>query len=947
MERERWQQIDKLLQSALELKAEARSAFLHQACAGDEALRQEVESLLAANEEVDSFIESPVFEGAAALLTNDQTNSLLGRRLGAYQILSQLGVGGMGEVYLAQDIRLARKVALKLLDPDWANNSQLRQRLMREARLAASLDHPNICIIHEIGDVAGQLFIAMQYVEGQTLREVINGRPLSMDSLISTGIQVADALSTAHGQGIIHRDIKPSNIIITPRGQAKVLDFGLAKLLDEERDQTEQGLTKTGAVMGTPAYMSPEQARGEPADHRSDIFSFGVVLYEMVTGQTPFKAKSQPETLNAVINQQHTPVIELNRESPREFSAIIDRALAKAPDKRYQTMPELSDDLRQVAQLIGLTTSGLDGGMNYIQPARSGWSNSLTSLIKNKAFMIGLLVIAAIALLWWQPWVRKLTTPPPQQYLLSTFPGSHRAASFSPDANRIAFINTVDGKSQVWVKGIPQGEPVQLTFGPDNATRPRWSPDGEQIIYVRSSSESPGIWSAPAAGGTPRKIIEGGRNANWSGDGKRLVFERGAGEIWTANADGSNQHKLDGVPTTDLVRADRMPAFSPDGSLVAYFQDDKGPIGDYWVIPSTGGQARRLTFDVIHGGAPTWTPDGKYIICPSQRAGSKTLWKVPVAGGKPEPVLLSAGEDVDPEISRDGRKLIYTNTRNNYALVMTDPATGETKTLHESRSDIFDPSFSPQGDKILFFGMTVEGDLQILKINTDGSQFTQLTGEKGERNIHPRWSADGSAVYFYQIRPTTSLRKMLIGDPQSSEMVSGWEWGTQYGARIDPGGKRIIYARLDRGIVVATMIRDLESGQETAFSTLLRHPSWSLDGQYVLGVDGTIAGNRMPDVMICPADGGPCRKLTKGYFPHWSPDGLRIYCQRDGTLKDGTEIWSISNTGQDERRIFDMRPMHPIGQFFDVSAKGKIVWVRFDRGKNELWLSDFSGESLK
>ncbi|HXU08688.1 MAG TPA: protein kinase [Blastocatellia bacterium] len=272
--------------------------------------------------------------------------------VGPFKLVKKLGSGGMGVVYLARDSRLGRNVALKLLDRNLIGDSGSRSRFLREARLASALDHPNICTIYEIGEASGLLFIAMQYVEGETLKQVIAKQPLALDCLLSISLQVANALSAAHDQGIIHRDIKSSNIIVTSGGQAKVLDFGLAKPLERTDDESE--LTYAGAVLGTPTYMSPEQARGERADHRADIFSLAVVMYEMATGHTPFKSKSRAETINAVINQPHTPIAELNKEVPSELCAVIDKALAKQADDRYQSVGIMKNELLSVAKIVGV-----------------------------------------------------------------------------------------------------------------------------------------------------------------------------------------------------------------------------------------------------------------------------------------------------------------------------------------------------------------------------------------------------------------------------------------------------------------------------------------------------------------------------------------------------------------------------------------------------------------
>src|SRR5262249_50937530 len=303
MKPERWKQVDELLEAALERPEPERAAFLDQACAGDEELRREVESLLISDARPEALIESPLARVAADLFTDIPPKPGKGALIEHFEIISRIGAGGMGEVYLARDTRLGRKVALKLLPPSFTADPQLRARFFREAQLASALDHPNICTIHEMGESSGSLFIAMQYVEGVNLKQLVDSSPLKLDAVLSISLQAADALAAAHEQGIIHRDIKSNNIIVTPRGQVKVLDFGLAKLMDSTEDKAERDLkwelTRTGAVMGTPSYMSPEQARGEKIDHRSDIFSLGVVIYEMASGEVPFKRKSQAETMSA------------------------------------------------------------------------------------------------------------------------------------------------------------------------------------------------------------------------------------------------------------------------------------------------------------------------------------------------------------------------------------------------------------------------------------------------------------------------------------------------------------------------------------------------------------------------------------------------------------------------------------------------------------------------
>ena len=423
MQPERNREIDRIFQAALAHDLAERAAFLDEACADDPELRREVETLLASDEQAGGFIETPALEIAPELVGDDHSTLVNAKSIGPYRLDSQLGAGGMGKVYLAHDQRLGRNVALKLLDPGLTGDSEHRTRFLREARLAASLDHSNICTIHEVGEAAGRLFIAMQYVEGETLRRAIGGRPLKLDSLLSISLQVADALAEAHTRGIIHRDVKGGNIIITPRGQAKVLDFGLAKLLERAEGEAEIHLTMTGAVMGTPAYMSPEQARGERADHRSDIFSFGAVIYEMATGHTPFSGRSRADVISAVLNEPHTPAAELNKELPAHLSAVIDRALAKNAGDRYQSMPEMIADLRQVVAEAGgldhlFSSSGTRAGLMtpYVPPHRRTYPKRPLA-IASVAAVVALVILGLITATLWS----KSSKPPapPQQILIA------------------------------------------------------------------------------------------------------------------------------------------------------------------------------------------------------------------------------------------------------------------------------------------------------------------------------------------------------------------------------------------------------------------------------------------------------------------------------------------------------------------------------------------------
>lgn len=352
---ERWNQVDRLLDVALELSLEKRAAFLDEACAGDEELRKELDALLSSDDSAQSFLEKPALEVAAKALVDNKV-SISGQTIGHYKITSRIGAGGMSEVYLAQDTKLDRKVAIKFLPESLVADEQARKRLVREAQAAAKLDHPNICSVYEVGEEDGRSFIVMQYVEGETLDIRMKREPFDVSESIALAAQIADALAEAHAHAIIHRDVKPSNIIITFRGQAKVMDFGLAKLSEPPalasglkigaEASTQALLTTPGAIMGTVPYMSPEQVHGQRLDARTDIFSFGVVLYELLTGHQPFAAESGAGTISAILTHEPPPLTSCTRDVPIELERIVSKALRKNRDARYQTMRDLQIDLK-------------------------------------------------------------------------------------------------------------------------------------------------------------------------------------------------------------------------------------------------------------------------------------------------------------------------------------------------------------------------------------------------------------------------------------------------------------------------------------------------------------------------------------------------------------------------------------------------------------------------
>ncbi len=536
---ERWQQIKDVFNSALKYEPAQRSSFLSKACDNDAALQKEVESLLAAHEKEGSFIDSPAYRAVPDLMLDDLPLELKpGEVLGSYQITSFLNRGGMGEVYLAQDQRLKRRVALKLLPSSVTKDLSRLQRFEQEARAASALNHPNIIAIYEICEVNSSLMMATEFVEGETLRQRLISGPPPLKEVLTISIQVADALAAAHKAGIVHRDIKPENIMIRPDGYVKVLDFGLAKLSEPESvgaftDVFIQNIkTGSGVVIGTAGYMSPEQARGQEVDARSDIFNLGAVIYEMVAGQRPFIGETPSDSLAAILKVEPAPLSRVAPQAPPELVRIVTKALRKDRDERYQVVKELLLDLKTLKEEIDFQAKLDSGSQTRRERHKTG------AILA--AVVLGLLIttggIALYKLLNRNgpqtaeiPRVLK-TTQITFSSGLDVFP------SLSPDGTSVTYASDQNGSFEIYVKQLSSaGGELQLTNDGQQNLQPSWSPDGQRIAY--HSKKRGGIWVVSALGGVPRQIAETGTSPVWSPDGSSIAFQSGVlSEVFTSRA---------------------------------------------------------------------------------------------------------------------------------------------------------------------------------------------------------------------------------------------------------------------------------------------------------------------------------------------------------------------------------------------------------------------------
>ena len=520
---------------------------------------------------------------------------------------------------------------------------------------------------------------------------------------------------------------------------------------------------------------------------------------------------------------------------------------------------------------------------------------------------------------------------------LSSSPGAHAQPSLAADGKRYAFISDADGTPHVWIQVIGERAPRQLTEGPLADQRPRWSPDGRVVLFDRGSS----IWTVSADGGAAHELLREAAHANWSADGGRIVFERRYA-IWTADAGGGRQRRLDGVPTRELPLAPRWPAFSPDGSRIVYFDAGTTPLGDLWIVDANGGLPRQITFEPAVGSAPVWSADGRTIVYSSKRAGSRTLWSVDVARRKSQPLLSGSGDDNFPDLSRDGRFVIYANGRERFSLMLTEPETGAERVLQGARLPMLHPRLSPDGHLVAYFAEVADGSFQLFTLPLAGGTPTARTADGRVMHALPHWAGNGRSLYFYRSDRSggqARFSRLTLDDGSVQTVVDGWDWSNANGASVHPSRPRILYSRLIGQTPVQTLVRDLDDGTDRTLDASFEYPRWSRDGRFVAGsrhVDARFPG----DIVVCRADGSVCRMVAqRARIPVWSRDDARLNFVRGFGVAQELFSAPADGSGSETRRM-SMAPLYPLGPFYDVTDSGDVLWVRHERDPSTIWLAD-------
>jgi eukaryotic-like serine/threonine-protein kinase len=998
MSPDRWRKIDELLEATLERRPEERAAFLAETCADDEELRREVETLLAAHDKAGGFMTAPALEVAAKALAQGETALPAGSTLNHYRVLSFIGAGGMGAVYLAQDTRLGRKVALKLLPPQFTADADRVRRFRQEARAASALNHPNIVTIYDIGEATtgtgSAHFIAAEFVDGQTLREGLSAGPLELRDAVAVTAQVGDALAAAHAAGIVHRDIKPENVMLRGDGYAKVLDFGLAKLAEGSAENSpplnsafthNSANTTPGVVMGTVAYMSPEQVRGRQVDGRSDIFSLGVVLYELVTGRAPFIGDSSSEVMASILRDEPPPLSKLRPEIPAELERIVRKALRKNPGERYQTAKDFALDLkglRNVAEFqekmhyagqalpetVELPETGRKGRPPKSNPMPAEQEGVRPHLLRNLIILSALLVLAAAALGYWL-YGRSRAVKPGIDYGKITItklsePDRVENAAISPDGKYLAVVaSNGQGQESLYVKQLATGSRVRLaSFAGDSFLGLSFSPDGQYVYYPRKKTDQAVmLHRLPILGGEEKRLpVSPAADANGvphfalSPDGQRIAYLK---EEIGGDGTGLMVSRLDGTGEQRIVSR-KVPeqlgvfAWSPGGERITYVSYAATPkLGASLIdVDLTDGTERALgspKLGRIYGMA--WLSDGSGIIVSGDilNAANTDVWQISYPEGEYFRLTSFVSWPMWISVTSDA-KLICTVAMETPTSILLLPAERMSSPINVPLGDIeIDPNaicWTPDGK--LIYSALQDGRWNLWQTSPDGSIRQQLTADE-HGNYFPSVSANGRHVVFGSRRGgDLNVWRMNIDGSELKQLTHDSDI---YSSSISPDGRTVVYLRGGHGSTTLWKV-PFEGGSPVQLTNgYVFSPQVSPDGKLIACLYRERQADSVWRIAVLPAVGGdPIRVFQQAAYHGstelagvalcWTPDGQAVtYAESKGK----PVIWNQPLDGGKPQKLATLESREPVGAIAWSPDKKSLACVRFDNVNRILLLSGY------
>jgi Tol biopolymer transport system component len=937
---ERWQQIVRIYQDAMDLPVEERAAFLDQACAGDDVLRRDLEALIAANDRMGDFLEAPLDDLATEVLANRLAQPQFGQTLGRYKLQSLLGAGGMGEVYCAHDLRLDRDVAVKILPEHLAKDPQSLRRFEREAKAVAALSHPNILAIYDFGADHGVHYAVTELLEGETLRDRLTRGPLGWREAVEITIALSEGLAAAHAKGIIHRDLKPGNIFLTSAGQVKILDFGIARVKHKVSVEAETltatafDTTKPGVVMGTIGYMSPEQLRGEIADAPSDIFSLGCVLFEMSSGRRPFIGSTVSEVMAAILRDDPPQLADLGVAVPMELERIVRRCLEKKSEARYQSAPHLLSDLKAV-----LSGNPLSAAVR-LPVGRRGrrivWLGAVAAGLL-VALTAGFFLIAVRKSLVASRRADDQTLSKPdvafQKMRMTSLAvnGYARLAAVSPDGRYIAYVIEDGARQSLWVRQVATASSQQIIPLAEFQYRAlTFSPDGNFIYFSarESSSDFAALFRAPVLGGEARKLLARvGNPISFSPDGKQFAFIRPVNlgiELTVADADGANERRLASIQTQSDYRA----AWSPDSKLIVF---------DVLKADSGGRQFKQLIAFPVAGGAETalgdkrwfwveglaWLSSGDGLIVMAQElegAGSQ-LWRISYPEGEAHNITNDLNDYFSLSLTADSRTIVavQTSRRSNiWSLPNGDDRRAKQLTFGASKDGYRGVAWTPDG-KILYDSFA-SGNRDIWAVGREGGEPVQLTTDS-HLDLAPSVSSDGRHIVFISSRSGSYEVWRMSPDGSNQKQLSRVNKAWWPFCTIDGDWVLYVSSVADDGRLWKVPVGGGESLPLT--DQPIAAPSLSPDGNLIACFYYDSQGGRLG---ILPSSGGefiksfsPKLDTSLNPNPQWTPDGksLTYVDARAGV----SNIWSLPLAGGTPKQLTNFKTGRIYGHAWSRDGK--------------------------
>jgi serine/threonine protein kinase len=864
----------------------------------------------------------------------------------------------MGEVYRAKDPRLGREVAIKVLPSYFCRDGDRLRRFEQEARAAGALNHPNILAVYDVGTHDGAPYLVTELLEGMTLRERLGGEALPARKATDFAVQIADGLAAAHDKGIVHRDLKPENIFVCRDGRMKILDFGLAKLIAPEAGdatRTDLGLkdeTGAGVVLGTAGYMSPEQVRGEKADQRSDIFSFGVVLYETLSGRRAFTGRSAADRASAILKDDPPDLRSTGRMVPAGLERIVRHCLEKNPEERFQSAHDLAFHLETLS-----TDSEASAALPAVQKKK----------VPSLAWLITCMAIVGIVLGGW--WFRERHQAGHRDVTflrLTDFAGLEDSPAFSPDGKSVTFVSDSSGSRQIWIRLLAGGPPLQITHDAGEHLEPRWSQDSAAIIYYTPPPEGDAqgaLWEISALGGAPRRLIASMSGADVSHDGKRLTFFRlndKQMELVVSDRNGSNARVAMQAPVSFSYR---YPRWSPDDGTIAFLHSRENWADDVYVVPSAGGAIRQITRENTLMSGLAWLANGSRLVYSTARGSTVLylptmhLWLISPSGGVPQQLTFGEAGDENPDVDHDGR--IVVSRRHMQFDIWKFPVDGDpvenvrraVRITHQT-GQVQTPTLSPDDREMAYLSDNGgHGNLWVMDLSS--GETHQITYETGKGTVMgvPIWSPDGKLITFATNRPSELGRGIgyWLIHPDGSGLhlaLSEGAWATWSG-----DSKWLYYAESSpvRDTGSFRMMKTPIEGGATVLvrSDNARGPATAPDGSALYYVVPLQNLNGLLDYELRAArpEDGPSKLLARisgERVPIWQ--GLHPVISRDGKwlvtpLDDGagTNIWTISTADGKLRRITNFGAKRTfIARRVSWSSDGKWLFAAVGEGDADI-----------